>query len=121
MKILVDMNLSPGWCEILRQHGWESVHWSAVGDPRSTDQAILSYAREHGYIVFTHDLDFSAILAATKTRSPSVIQIRTQDVLTPEFHKLALDALRRFEADLTAGALIIVDEYRVRARVLPLT
>lgn len=68
----------------------------------------------------THDLDFSAILATTCAKTPSVIQIRTQDVLSEQFRDVLTDALRQFAPELEAGALIAIDETRSRARVLPL-
>jgi predicted nuclease of predicted toxin-antitoxin system len=61
MKILVDMNLSPGVCNALGQRGWESMHWSTVGDPRAPDHEIMQYAAEHEFAVLSHDLDFSAM------------------------------------------------------------
>jgi predicted nuclease of predicted toxin-antitoxin system len=30
VKILVDMNLSPEWLQVLAQAGWEAKHWSTV-------------------------------------------------------------------------------------------
>ena len=57
----------------LATKGIEAVHWTAVGDPRAPDDELLRYAREHGYVVFTHDLDFGALLALTRAHSPSVI------------------------------------------------
>jgi len=27
MKLLVDMNLSPEWVGVLKEAGWETVHW----------------------------------------------------------------------------------------------
>jgi predicted nuclease of predicted toxin-antitoxin system len=39
---------------------------------------IKSWARAHGAIVFTHDLDFGAMLAATKANAPSVIHVCKQ-------------------------------------------
>lgn len=120
MKVLVDMNLSPDWCGVLRQQGWEAVHWSAVGDPRASDRTILDYARQHGYTVFTHDLDFGAILASTRSNAPSVIQVRAQDVMSNVFETMVVYALRQFQNQLENGALVIIDESRVRARVLPL-
>lgn len=120
MKILIDMNLSPDWREFLAKHGWESVHWSSVGKVTASDKTILQYARDNGYVVLTHDLDFSAILAATGAKAPSVFQIRTQDVLSEHFQNLIVNALRQFESMLSAGALVVIDESRSRARVLPL-
>lgn len=43
----------------------------------------MAWARANDYIVFTHDLDFGAMLALTNAESPSVIQVRTQDVTPP--------------------------------------
>lgn len=120
MKFLLDMNLSPEWCEILRQQGWECHHWVNIGDPRATDTTILAYAKDHSYVVFTHDLDFSAILAATKMQSPRVFQIRAQDLMSDRFRKLAVEALRGFQTELESGALIVIDEHRYRVRMLPL-
>lgn len=69
VKLLIDMNLPPVWVEVLRKHGWEAVHWSQIGDPRSSDRDIMEWARKNGYVVFTHDLDFGSILAATAERT----------------------------------------------------
>jgi len=56
MKILIDRNLSP----------------SLAG---------FFAAAANGFVIFTHDLDFGALLADRESRQPSVIQIRTQDAL----------------------------------------
>lgn len=121
MKILIDMNLSPQWVQVFQKHGFQSVHWCAVGDPRATDRSIMDWARANEFIVFTHDLDFGAILAATQAESPSVIQVRTQNVLPTHLEDLLIGVLHQFESILEAGALIVVNEARSRARILPLT
>jgi predicted nuclease of predicted toxin-antitoxin system len=81
---------------------------------------IMAWAREHAAVVFTHDLDFGSLLALTQAEGPSVIQVRTQDVTPATIGQLVLDALRRFQPELESGALIILDEARARARILPL-
>ena len=58
MKLLVDMNLSPAWVENLRSDGWEAVHWSSLGNPRSQDAEIMRFALDQGWTVFTNDLGF---------------------------------------------------------------
>jgi len=120
MRLLIDMNLSPQWVPVLEEAGWESVHWSRIGRPDASDHEVLDYARSNGYVVFTHDLDFGTVLAATKADFPSVIQIRTQDVSPAHLGQLVISALRQFEQSLEAGALITVDEKKLRARILPL-
>lgn len=115
------MNLSPDWVPALTIAGYEAVHWSTVGDIRATDREIMTWARVNGYIVFTNDLDFGAILAATQAEAPSVLQVRTQDVLPGSLGTLVIDVLRQFEPELIAGALISIDESRSRVRILPIT
>ena len=68
MKILIDMNLSPSWVPFLAGHGFEAVHWASVGSASAADSQILAYAEANAYVIFTHDLDFGALLAARKTR-----------------------------------------------------
>ncbi|GEM_PF-404880 len=79
MKILLDMNLPPSWVGFLQREGFEAVHWSTVGDPRSSDASIMAWARENDFVVFSHDLDFSALLAATQAIGPSVVPRRWYD------------------------------------------
>jgi len=92
VKILVDMNLSPDWVMVLKAAGWEAVHWSTVGNPRAVDAEIMKWARQHDFVVFTHDLDFGALLAHSRAGEPSVLQVRTQDVATA---RAAASALRQ--------------------------
>lgn len=120
MKLLVDMNLSPDWVAVLEQAGWETVHWSSVGNLRAADSEIMAWAKQKGCVVFTHDLDFETMLALTQAEGPSVIQVRTQDVAPAAIGKLVIGALRQFQSQLEQGALIVLDEANVRARVLPL-
>jgi predicted nuclease of predicted toxin-antitoxin system len=60
VKLLVDMNLSPSWVGRLARHGFEAVHWSTIGAATAPDSEILTWANEHGFVVVTNDLDFSA-------------------------------------------------------------
>ena len=120
MKLVVDMNLSPDWAAVLEQAGWETVHWSAIGNPHAADSEIMAWAKQNGRVVFTHDLDFGTMLALTQAEGPSVIQVRTQDVTPAVIGKFVINALRQFQTKLEKGALIVLDEAQVRARVLPL-
>lgn len=120
MKVLVDMNLSPAWVPVLERQGFSAVHWSAVGDSRAPDRVILRWARDNGYLVFTNDLDFGAILAVGRATAPSVIQVRTHDVTPEHLTSLVIGALQQHEAVLEQGALITIDEARLRSRILPL-
>lgn len=120
MKLVLDMNLSPGWVGFLRDNGVEAVHWSTVGDPRASDATIMSWARDNASIVFTHDLDFSALLAATEAMGPSVMQVRTQDVMPESIGHDVLRVLWQHGAALEGGAIVTLDRGTARVRVLPI-
>jgi predicted nuclease of predicted toxin-antitoxin system len=120
LRLLLDMNLSPDWVAELSRHGYEAVHWSTLGDPRAADTTIMAFARANGYVVFTHDLDFGTVLALTHADGPSVLQVRGQNILPDHLGPLVVAALRQYEAALTAGAMVVVEERKSRVRVLPL-
>lgn len=80
----------------------------------------MAYANTHDCVVLTHDLDFSAILAATGGKKPSVVQIRSDDVSPDVIGVQVVAALRQMAAELKEGALLTVDPKRTRLRVLPL-
>jgi predicted nuclease of predicted toxin-antitoxin system len=119
VRILIDMNLPPRWKVVFERAGHEVQHWSEVGAPDATDRAIMRWARKQDYIVFTHDLDFSALLAATQATAPSVIQVRTEDVLSEALVETVVRTTKRVEHELKKGALLSVDLARARVRVLP--
>jgi len=119
MKLLVDMNLSPKWIAVFHDSGWEAVHWSTVGQPTARDSEIMTFAAANGYVVLTHDLDFSAILAVTHGKKPSVVQIRSEDVSVEFIGKQTVAALRHMQAELEAGALLTIEPGRARFRSLP--
>ncbi len=120
MKLLVDMNLSPAWIPFLAAEGFAATHWSTIGPANALDSELFAWARNHQHVVFTHDLDFGAMLALTQAESPSVFQIRTDDVAPETLGPRAVVLLRRFRNELESGALIVADERRERVRLLPL-
>src|SRR4051812_47494428 len=120
LSIVVDMNLSGEWVPLLTAEGWPAVHWADVGDPRADDAAIMAWARVNRHAVFTHDLDFTTVLALTHATGPSVIQVRSQNVLPEAIGPSVIAVVRQHERELENGALVTVDIARARVRVLPL-
>ncbi len=120
MKLIVDMNLSPRWVEHLKQAGHDAVHWSTVGACDAPDAEIMGYAKTMNSVVLTHDLDFGSILAATQGLSPSVVQIRSEDVSPDVIGERVVVALRQLEPELLEGALVTIDPKKTRLSVLPL-
>ena len=120
MKIIIDMNLSPTWVSYLEKHGIEAKHWSQVGKANNPDSVILAWAKQHQCIVFTNDLDFGAILALSNGKTPSVFQLRTQDLLPHSIGKIVIENLERFQLELSQGALISLELDRAKVRILPI-
>ena len=114
------MNLAPSWVEIFQQENWEAVHRSAVGNPTAKDSEILDWAGANKCVLFTHDLDFGALLASKPRRSPSVVQLRSQETSPDRVGGVVVRAIRQLEEELQLGAFITIDPSKARARMLPL-
>ncbi len=119
MKFLVDMNLTPRWVATLAAGEFEAVHWSSLGPADATDRHIMDLARADGYVVLTHDLDFTTILALTNWDRPSVVQIRAEDPSPEAIGAFVIAALKQAEEELAEGAVLTIDAARVRLRILP--
>ena len=120
MKILVDMNLSPGWVDYLAGNGIKALHWSSVGTPNAPDTEIITYAKIHDYTILTNDLDFGFILAITQGRKPSVVQTRTGALGPDRIGNIVISALKQLAEDIDRGALVTIDQHKTRISLLPL-
>lgn len=117
--LLIDMNLSPSWVQVLERAELASVHWSTVGATDAPDATIMRYALQHDLAVFTNDLDFGTLLALTNATGPSCVQLRTQQVDPAVVGDHVVHALRSVWPLLELGALVTIDLHRARATVLP--
>jgi predicted nuclease of predicted toxin-antitoxin system len=120
MKLLIDMNLSPRWVDFFAAAGIKAVHWSSIGAADTADDAIIDYAAQGGFAVFTHDLDFGTFLAFTHAGRPSVVQLRMADVIPESTAALIMPALQKLSADIEKGALVTIDAHKIRLHLLPL-
>ncbi len=114
------MNLSPGWAVALQSKGYQAAHWSSIGNPAATDQTIMDWARKNGYIIFIHDLDFGILLALTRERGPSVIQIRAEDIMPDTLEDRLISVMNLYSSQLEKGALLTIDPSRSRIKILPI-
>jgi predicted nuclease of predicted toxin-antitoxin system len=120
IKLVIDMNLSPEWAHLFEEIGWQATHWSKIGASNAPDTEMMAWAKTHFCIVFTHDLDFGALLAASGEHGPSVIQIRHEDTRPETMGQMVITAIQANLADLRNGALVTVHPKRMRTRILPL-
>ena len=80
MKFLADMGISPKTVDFLIALGFESIHLSALKLNKMLDSEILNKAKNEGFILLTHALDFSELVAASKAKLPSVIIFRLRNM-----------------------------------------
>lgn len=113
------MNLSPDWVRVFEGIGWEALHWSIVGDIHAPDTLIMEWARERDFAVLTHDLDYGTLLFVTRASSPSVIQLRAEDVRPSRMADVVSEAIQASERELLQGALVTIDPRKKRVRLLP--
>ena len=90
------------------------------GDGAASDRKVFQWARRHAFVLLTHDLAFSRILALAGGRSPRVVLLRTHRLLPSDSATSLVEVLRRHAADIETGAVVVVSPDRYRVRLLPL-
>ncbi len=121
MKFLVDLALSPRTVKALRNCGYEAVRVNELGMAKSKDSEILEYAAKNDMIVITADLDFGDILAFAGYKKPSVIIFRLKEPSPDHINSLLLSAIPRITDALNKGSIVVIEDYRIRIRELPVT
>lgn len=85
------------------------------------DVEILERARNEGRVVVSADTDFGTLLAHNAQSAPSAILIRRiADRHPSKQAELLLANLAAFADDLETGAVVVMDERRIRVRRLPI-
>ncbi len=103
-----------------RAQGYEAVHLREQGLERLADAAVLAKAREEGFILLTHDLDFGELIAASGARLPSVIVFRLRNMRPENVNGYLRLIIEEYAETLKKGAILSVTEGRIRIRLLPL-
>jgi len=121
LKFLVDENLSERVAEVLVENGHDAIHVRDIGLERAGDPVVMARAEAEGRVVVSADTDFGAILARSGNRAPSVILFRMAGQRRAWSQAaLVLANLPQVAGDLEAGALVVIEDGRVRSRRLPL-
>lgn len=66
------------------------------------------------------DLDFGGILAHKSLSKPSIIIFRLENPEVARINMMLNERLRQIEQNLQTGAIVIIEESRVRIRELPI-
>jgi predicted nuclease of predicted toxin-antitoxin system len=109
MKLLFDHNLSPRLKQLLASEFPDCLHVVDAALEAVDDEVVWEYARDHGYAILSKDSDFQH-LAVRFGPPPKAIWLRTGNRSTMEMAALLLSFLqniREFEADQTAGLLVL--------------
>ena len=120
MRFLADMGVSQQVVDWLRPNGHDAVHLRDEGLQRLPNGEIFQKAGREQRIVLTFDLDFGEIMAASAGQIVSVVLFRLRNTRA-DFVIQRLDAvLNQSSADLSQGAIVIVEDGRHRVRKLPI-
>lgn len=120
MKFLADMGISPKTVDFLIALGFESIHLSALKLNKMLDSEILNKAKNEGFILLTHDLDFSELVAASKAKLPSVIIFRLRNMQPNNVNSTLKKIVTNHSSALKQEAIISVTDSQIRVRQLPI-
>jgi predicted nuclease of predicted toxin-antitoxin system len=120
MRFLADMGVGIRIVEWLRQQGHETTHLREQNLQRMPDLDIFGKAAAERRILLTFDLDFGEIVAFSGEKNVSVVLFRLHNTRTPHVIERLKIALQETAPILRSGAIVVVEETRLRVRRLPL-
>jgi predicted nuclease of predicted toxin-antitoxin system len=120
MRFLADQNVSRKVVDRLREAGLDVARVGDVLHPRATDLEVLAEAQREAAVLLSHDQDFSTLLAASGSKQPSLINLRVTYVDADRLARVLVRVVASTGEDLAAGAVVTVDDSRVRIRRLPI-
>ena len=120
MRLLADLHIAPRTVAFLRSLGHDVRRVNELLPPTAADEAIVAAAIREARSILTQDLDFSAIVALSGKPVPSVISLRLSSSRVERVNAVLEEVLPGLERDVREGALVTVEDGRVRHRRLPL-
>jgi predicted nuclease of predicted toxin-antitoxin system len=120
MRFLVDNALSPVVAQKLREEGHDAIHTREIGMAAASDPIVFDRAADDERILISADTDFGTLLAMRESTKPSVILFRREDHRPPSQVSRLIAELPNLSPDLEKGAMIVIEDARVRIRPLPI-
>ncbi len=119
MRFLLDMNLPPAIADRLRDAGHDAIHAREAGYGDLPDHDIFERAAEDRRIVVTFDLDFGEIVALTRSAASGVVLLRLRRLRASNLWDRLRTAITEAGDALEAGAIVLVEDTRIRIRRMP--
>ena len=110
------MGVSPVTVAFLRKHRHEAVRLAEIGLERASDADVIAYAMHQGQVVLTFDLDYPALLALNPSSRVSAIIFRTLNAEPEWINRRLSETLPLLAEALREGALVVIEDYRIRVR-----
>jgi predicted nuclease of predicted toxin-antitoxin system len=120
MRFLADMGVSQRVVTWLQEQGHDATHLRDEGLQKLENGEIFTKAFRESRIILTWDLDFTEILALSKTGTVSAVVFRLMNTRSNHVIERLERVLSGSAQDLQEGAIVSVEEGRHRVRLLPL-
>ena len=120
MRFLVDNSLPARMAAGLSHAGHDAVHVRDLGMSTADDEAIFALGARQERIIIAQDTDFATLLATQGSVRPSVVLFRTRFKSVETLLPLLLANLADIGPDLESGAVVVVEDTRIRIRQLPI-
>jgi predicted nuclease of predicted toxin-antitoxin system len=119
MRLLLDMNLPPSVADWLRSEGHEAIHVRELDLSDASDREIFSRAAADARIVVSFDLDFGEIAGLARDAAVGAVLLRLRLTSRPHLQQRLRAALSAAATALQAGAIVLVEDSRIRIRLNP--
>ncbi|MHC4441092.1 MAG: DUF5615 family PIN-like protein [Planctomycetota bacterium] len=96
------------------------MHVRDLGLTKATDEEIFRLAMEEERILIALDTDFGTILATYEQQKPSLLLFRSRLKSTEAIFSILMDNLSLIQNELESGAIVVIEDYRIRVRRLPI-
>ena len=120
MRFLCDMGVSLRVVEWLRSQGHDCVHLRDEGLQRLPNGEVFAKAIAENRVVVTIDLDLGEHSAQAAGRAASVIVFRLRNARANHVIERLSAALGQIGDPLEEGAVVVIEESRIRIRELPI-
>lgn len=108
VKLLLDENLSRRIVPLIEADYPGTTQVALVGLERARDREVWEYARAHGYVIVTQDVDFNDLAALLGT-PPKVVWLRLGNRTRQHIARSLIERRHEIEAALADAAVSCVE------------